>query len=144
MSAIKACINCHFFQREVSDRAGTRALAVSEEIREGVRTRGLRWPIEDLTTTLYFGCYHQVWSKGNGVESEDVYNEIIKSGRNNCFFFPYTPGMMFPAATTLQKRDFELKEAAKDRKHTILGLWIAGGGLVVGAIISFVELIHHW
>ena len=133
-----SCINCHFFKQDFEQKPRE----INSSQREVIRKEEI-----GLIGDFSYGCWFKVWDAAISCCAVDVtqlYKNITEKERNDCFFFPYNPGMMFEAAEILQKREFELNEASKDRQHTIWGLWIAGGGLVVGAIIGFIELVRNW
>jgi hypothetical protein len=72
-----------------------------------------------------------VWDEGYGTGVDSRRQVIIKSDRRGfCFFWPFRPGMFFPAGEVLQKREWELAQAKRDRLLTIIGLWIAALALV--------------
>jgi hypothetical protein len=65
----------------------------------------------------------------------------------DCHFFSksyrdrvFHPGLLFPAAEELQRRESAAAEARKERRLTVIGLWIAAAALLVGAIIDVIEL----
>jgi hypothetical protein len=136
------CSNCHFLKLN----GELKGIVLNDErrakIREGnfdiVNFYGKEEP-------LFFMCHRGVWDEGfNGRQgfdrSNDSRQKIINedSRENFCFFWKYRPGMFFDSAVELQKRDYKLKYARKDRTLTILGLWIAALALIANIIITII------
>lgn len=132
----KHCITCHFFKRTHEQGPWE----INQTQRDKLKKRE-----SDLAGDFSYGCYMKVWDGKYccGRHGNDLYDEILQKERKDCFFWPFQPGMLFPAAETLQKREAELKESATDRKHTKIGLFIAAIAIVANAIISLVDLLSR-
>ncbi|MFQ6613625.1 MAG: hypothetical protein ACE5D1_02170 [Fidelibacterota bacterium] len=77
-------------------------------------------------------CHFGVWDMGFRFDPENKYEVICKMNRKDfCFFLEYRKGMLLPAAERVQERQAAYHEAARDRRLTIWGLWIAGFALLV-------------
>jgi len=50
--------------------------------------------------------------------------------------------MLLPAAIELQKRDAEYRQTRKTQALTIIGLWIAGLGLLLNAFLGIYKLFN--
>jgi len=120
---MKACVDCHFLTKTLERR---RLLVRSQE-RESMR-KGDYSSFERHSLSCYFG----VWDEGLRFEEERRHELITKTNREDyCFFWKYRPGMLLPAAERLQKREADRREAARDRKLTLWGLWIAAIALIL-------------
>ena len=113
--------------------------SLTSEERQSARARDYDW-LHDIYS---LGCHFGVWDEGLTPSSRENRQAILldTDRRDFCFFWPYQPGMMFPAAKILQKREAENRDAARDRKYTIIGLWIAVVALVVSTLLELVNLI---
>jgi len=131
----QVCVDCHFFQRDMPADKPLRFL-VTDDQREWSRTGNFNW-----YPNCNIGCHLGVWDTGVGLPGE-IDEVVLRTERTaTCFFWPFTPGMQFPAAKILQKRAADQKEAATDRRHTIRGLRIAAWGLGVTALFSLFNFI---
>ena len=86
---------------------------------------------EILTSGLILACICHIASK--------TISETEREG--TCFFWPYMPNMLFPAARELQKREQEYQQLKHSNLYTRIALWIAAAGLLMNA---FVELLRLW
>ncbi len=83
-------------------------------------------------------CVHGVWDSANPrKDSETNLVRVLTRDRGeSCFFYPHTAGMFFPAATELEKRDADRREARRDRKVAMWSIVLGLGGVVVGAVLT--------
>lgn len=131
----QACVDCHFFVSQYRDASGVHPSVVSEENRDLSRRNDFSWC--DAYRSLV--CNFMVWDQGVHFDLERRHEVIVGTERtDSCFFFPWRHGMLLPAARRLQAREANYREANRDRKLTMLGLWIAAIALVVGAIVQAV------
>jgi len=81
-------------------------------------------------------CNHIVWSEGanpDKTQRDKIIN--MTSRKNNCFFLPYVPNMLLPAAEKIFKIQYEKREKWKDK--TI--------GFILGIIATIMTgLILYW
>jgi hypothetical protein len=114
-------------------------------------------------------CYLHVWDQGYLTTDgqKKTQTEIISGERGeSCFFYPYTPGMLFPAAVELERRqsnrreaerDRELtrqegnvnrtqtaRETGKDRRLTRRLVWITAGALLLSFVTTGVSCLDRW
>jgi len=84
-----------------------------------------------------------VWDEGYTPELRQGRRQtIVETPRKDfCFFFEHRDGMLFPAAKTLQEREAQFKEAARDRRHTIIGLWIAALALLASVLMDLAPVV---
>src|SRR5207244_9177831 len=54
----------------------------------------------------------------------------------------YRQGMMIPAAKALQEREAQARDASRDRRLTIAGLWIAALALLANVGLKLVEQLR--
>lgn len=137
----QACVNCHFFSKSYRDRPQALNMAVNEQERTAVRRGDFEWH-DSSPAVVALSCRMNVWDQGvTGFPHEDRYGLLVETERRTyCFFRAFQPGMLFPAAEELQRRESAAAEARKDRRLTIIGLWIAAAALLVGAIIDVIQL----
>jgi hypothetical protein len=136
------CVNCHFLSKKIPDAANNLERSVSEEDRGR-----LRKDVLSLTNTdkVWLGCHMEVWSADNPPDENKLTEEIFTTERKGyCFYWPYRPGMAFPAAQTLQKREADDIDAAHDRKLVIRSLQIAIAALVVQVILALIGFVISW
>lgn len=127
------CIDCHFFKRDVLQHPQI----IPRTDRDLLITANF---VLDVPEYVY-GCYHMVWDRGYGVEGDtnDYLTEnILQLPRDNCFFFEFQKGMLFPAAATLQKRQAEQQEASRDRKLVKYGIWVAAVAIFANVCVSII------
>ena len=136
----QACVDCHFFVVEYRDRdslslSGWTLPSYSEKT--GVRTNDFSWHKDSMALV----CAYGVWDQGFRFDSCKKHELIVQTERKDrCFFLPWHPGMLIPAAKTLQERQAAYREANRDRRLTVWGLWIAAVALVVNAILVALDL----
>jgi len=137
------CINCHFLRLKYrvprQDRIQERPVTHKE--RELICKEDYSWLRTLIDPSL--GCHFRVWDDKHSHDLGEYRHEVIvkTKRKNTCFFWKYHPGMLFQAAKTLQKREADYREASRDRKLTIIGLFIAVIALVVNSCISLIDLL---
>lgn len=144
---VKSCVKCHFFVTLLEQRPF--------EIRETERLLASQNNFEWVRSVNGLRCNMTVWDEGAGGCEPDRYKRIVTTDRaNSCFFFPYQPGMLLPAAEVLQKRKAEADDAAVDRELTrhdleltrkslnvaVIALVVSVAFSVIGTIVSIVGL----
>ena len=132
------CRNCHFLAKEVREGNTGRVLSSSVSIKE----RATVGAGEADFLQSYYGlkCQMGVWDEGVAPGKEDRLERInIANRTDECFFFPYNPGMMFSAAEELQKRSQENRNLKKSNMYTRVGLWIAALALFIDAIVNLLK-----
>ncbi|MCI0726404.1 MAG: hypothetical protein L0332_06735 [Chloroflexi bacterium] len=135
----QVCVNCHFFvKRAFTDDGRVLEFLISEDEREAI----LKHRDYSKLTNRSLACYHGVWDQGLNFEEEQGHQIIALQPRKGfCFFWKYRPGMLLKAASTLQQREDEQRAASRDRRLTLLGLWLAVIALVVDALLQLASLI---
>lgn len=130
-----ACLDCHFLMKESRD--GKFLLTTRE--RQSIQERDYHW----LHDTYSLACYFGVWDEGLSTSDKQDRNEVIveTNRKGFCFFWRYRPGMLFPAAEVLQQREAATREADRDRRFTVVGLWLAAIALIVDVMIQIVSLL---
>lgn len=128
----QACINCHFFIQNIERHP----LEISHEQREAI----LREDYSQLDQSS-LACHFGVWDEGYIADRERRYEVIVQTDRMNyCFFWSFRPGMLLPAAKILQEREASDRETSKDRRYTIIGLWIAAIALGINVLIEVAKI----
>jgi hypothetical protein len=132
----QSCIDCHFFVE--GDRENTVLIKASE--RESLRQGNNPWATRDLALSCSFG----VWDEGLAPFDflvDDRQQTIVEKDRgDSCFWWPYNPAMLLPAAKILQEREAKNREAEHDRILTRKALWIAAIALVANVALKAYEL----
>jgi len=130
------CQNCHFFAKETrgSGMGAPFTNAVSATERKVLQTGKT-----DFVESYYgLKCHMGVWDEGLNPGKEDRLERLNNTDRkDNCFFFPYDPSMMFAAAIELQKRAQENHQLKNSNMYTRIGLWIAAGALFLNAVVNY-------
>jgi hypothetical protein len=128
------CRNCHFLAKEVREGTG-RVLTSSVSTNERVAAKA--GEIDFLKSYFGLKCQMGVWDEGVAPGKEDRLERVnITNRADKCFFFPYDPSMMFPAAEELQKRSQENRNLKKSNMYTRVGLWIAALALLINAAVN--------
>ena len=134
------CRNCHFMAIDMNAR---RTQPWDKARRESlVPDNPVTAPKPDA------GCYRGVWrslflprdDNGN-IEIESFRNKLLKDRRESCFFVEYQEGMDWNAANDLQHLEYENRHLKKNYRNTLLGLFIAGFGLVFSAIFEILNFL---
>jgi len=133
----KNCRHCHFLAKEHRDETGAvHSLSLSENEREKLA----KDPENAVPNHYTMNCHMGVWDEGvsgSNKERNDIVNIITRN--NSCFFFPYRPAMLFPAAQELQRRAEEHKQLKRSNMYTRIGLWVAAGALAVSALVEVLK-----
>jgi len=102
-----------------------------------LRQRNNPWKTQACVLSCSFG----VWDEGSDFFAfleDDRHQTIVEKDRgDSCFWWPYNPAMLLPAAKILQEREAKNRDAARDRLLTRIALWIAVFALFVNAVASF-------
>jgi hypothetical protein len=139
----QTCVNCHFFVKEARSLPSRQpvSLDVSAHERKKASEGDFSW-VKDVWT---LACHFTVWDEGYDFDQSRRKQIIVESNRRNfCFFWRHRPGMLLPAAKALQEREAQAHKASRDRRLTIVGLWVAVGGLVINAWLKVAEAVHWW
>jgi hypothetical protein len=134
----ESCVNCHFFSGRYAVATGPYPFEVEADKRALSRENDISW----INHIMSLECSRLVWSEGFDAKPQDRFRTIVETERKGyCFFFPYHPGMLQPAAELLEKRSAEAKDAHHDRRLTIGGLLLAATALVVQAVLAVIEIV---
>lgn len=138
MQPSQSCVNCHFLQKSYVRHGGEASEAnfhVSAEERELVKREDYSW--HQRTKQLYnLECFMDVWTEGYQFDHSKLHNVLVETDRRHfCFFWKFRPGMLMPAARTLQERDAAHRRASRDRRLTLIALFIAAIALLVDVIL---------
>jgi len=117
----KICRNCHFLAEDFRIGNKSSSNLVSADKRKKLKNKEINGEMVFLENLK---CYHGVWDEGNKTRNFDRYEEINEKERSDsCFFYPYIPGMLFPAAVHLQKRKVDNEEL---KNHIFIQGWPYG------------------
>ena len=123
-------MNCHFFIKQTPEHK----LEVTQQERNAIKNHNF----SVIKGHYALGCFFGVWDGGHNFDSQERFSTILYTSRKNfCFFWPWRQGMLLEAAKILQKREADNREASRDRKLTILGLWIATIALVANIVVKY-------
>ena len=107
-------------------------MGIDDSKRRAASVNDFSW----IRETESLNCHFGVWDEGYEPGNEKRFERIVNTERKDfCFYWRHRPGMLLPAAETLQKREAESKEAARDRKLALVGLWIAALALFADVIL---------
>ena len=146
----KCCLKCHFMERHFPQQsAGWLTLSVTEEERAQLQAGSLP-PQVFSSVECALACYRGVWDHANlGKDVPSGLRSLLAQERGEtCFFYPYTPGMFFPAARVLERRNADRREAEKDRKLTRNAFRVALIALIASILTTILTFIwngcaHH-
>jgi len=137
------CVDCHFCVKEVRSMPTPApfTLEITEKERDLARKADYGWQEDYHVLACSFG----VWDEGHNFNRAERHQTLAQVDRRAfCFFWHHRPGMLLPAAKILQEREASQHEAARDRKLTIYGLWIAAGALVLDLMAKLADRFHWW
>lgn len=126
------CKNCHFLAKVHIWRDGSeRRFCWSQEERSKFRPKH-----DELSAE----CAEGVWSTRIDPHLNQRLKEILQKDRKGeCYFLEIQEGMSFPAASELQKLRNENLHQRRLYQFTIIGLCIAGVGVLATAVIWIIE-----
>jgi len=110
---------------------------VTEAERRACRNHDLSWH-DEVKAPVALACYMGVWDQGVGeFDIGKRYELLVETERRGfCFFWRHRPGMLLGAAKELQAREMAAGEARKDRRLTLVGLWIAALALLADVLLQ--------
>ena len=141
----QACVDCHFFVKSYRDSQPAMTSLVTADKRAAVRERDFAWH-DDRQAPVALACDMKVWDEGlAGFPRDKRYALLVEQERKgNCFFRRYEPGMLLPAARELQTREMEADRWRKERRLTLVGLWIAALALLASLAIDIAGLLSQF
>ena len=127
---------CHSHREENSGRE--LKFSLKEELRESLKED----PVGYDRGWYTLQCHMGVWDEGVSpvATAEDAVHFSQERGYS-CFFIPYRKSMLFPAAIEIQKRDEENRQLKRTNTYTVIGLWLAGIGLILNAIVTICQAV---
>ena len=140
--ALQACVECHFFVKSYRDTQPPFTQIVTETERASTRKGDFSWH-NTSKAAVAISCHMNVWDEGaDGFPHSAQFDLIVDQERKGfCFFRKHQPGMLLQAAEELQRREMAAAEARKDRRLTIVGLWIAALALLASLLLEIVKMI---
>jgi|SRR3990172_72823 len=139
----QSCTGCHFFVKEARSLPSPNPITVdvTNEERSLAAKGDFSWAKEPWTLACHFG----VWDEGYNFDKSKRQTLIAETDRRDyCFFWPYRQGMLIPPGKVLEQREAEAREASRDRRLTIWGLWIAAIALVIDIGLRIAERLDWW
>lgn len=134
------CLNCHFLCKSHREENSGRELTFS--LNEKDRGTLKADPTGYDRGWYSFRCYMGVWDEGvSPVAAEEGKTVFSRNRKYDCFFIKHKPSMLMPAAVELQKRADELRQLKNTQRLTIVGLWIAGIGLLLNAVAAIWKVL---
>ena len=132
---MKNCKNCHFLTKETRiDDGKSHSFSLSSSERENLNAIAEQYSLK---------CAKGVWDEGVQPSLANDREHIIKLNRENfCFHLKVHEGMLFGAASELQKREEEYKKYNRTNMYTQIGLCIAAAALIVDTFVSIIELVR--
>lgn len=134
------CLNCHFLCHSYREEGSGRELkfSLSQDIRNSLRSD----PVGYERGWYTLQCHMGVWNEGASRIAEEEQRTLFSQEREfSCFFTPYRQSMLFPAAIELQKREESNRQLKRSHTYTVIGLWVAGLGLILNALVAIYEAI---
>lgn len=127
----KNCLNCHFFIKTIhSENCAHHTMAINQKMRDCIKKGDFSWRKQ-----CSLNCDFLVWSEGF-TPNINLQETIIKTKRNDCFFWKYKPNMLLPAARKLQKRKSENEKLKRSLMYTRIGLYISAFALLINIILN--------
>lgn len=110
----RTCSSCHFFVRvQHPERGGHLTFEIGREQRQQASQGLLDWQRESESLC----CHRGIWDEGVGFPGSSRQEQIAQlNRRSTCYYMPYQPGMLLPAAEKLQEaRLVQTRELQKIR-----------------------------
>ena len=129
------CLNCHFLCESHREENTGRELkfALDEDIRTSLRND----PVGYDRGWYSLNCHMGVWDEGvNPIASHEDETLFSQDRGYSCFFIRYKKSMLFPAAIEIQKREESNRQLRRSHTFTVIGLWLAGLGLILNALVA--------
>jgi len=83
-----------------------------------------------------------VWDEGASPVSTVEDAVLFSQDRGfSCFFISYRKSMLFLAAIEIQKREEENRQLKRTNTYTVIGLWLAGFGLILNALVGMYRIL---
>lgn len=130
---MKNCKNCHFLAKESRrDDGHVHSSSLSSSEREN---------LNNISNFYSLKCAKGVWDEGVTPSLVNEREHIIKNENRAdfCFHLEVHEGMLFDAASELQKRKAEYNQYNRSNLYTQIGLGIAITALVVDVIVSIIK-----
>lgn len=133
-SSKQTCAECHFLMTMMEGRRC--------EVPQGNREKLLRndwsWAEHHLLR-----CYMDVWCEDPGQDERKRKEIIVEENRPQdfCFFWRFRPGLHFPAAEMLQKREWELRQTKRSRWVTSISVMIAAASLAFNVLLGVTNFV---
>jgi hypothetical protein len=128
----QTCANCHYFVRiHHSERGDHFTLEIGRENRKRASQSDLGWQKEGESLC----CHRGIWDEGVGFPETSKQEQIAQLNRKNaCYFMPYQPGMLLPAAEKLQDARLVQNRELQKIRFALYALALSVLGLVVKLI----------
>ena len=140
------CVDCHFFVTNIKFPNQIESLSKEESERKKARQKDYSWVDTRQGDNAWLACYFNVWhERYNEFDSAKFHKVIVEKDRgDSCFWWPYNPDMLPPAAKILQERDVKNRNAEHDRSLTRRGLRIATIALFINAAALVINAAPKW
>ncbi len=123
-----ACTNCQFFCRTYRGENGVEhTFEVAEAQRKLAHSGDLSWQRD----TESLACFKGIWDEGLGISRTTLLAVLAKRRRKGeCYFLPFRPGMLLPAAEKLQQFQQSRTEDLRKYRLAIYALILSILGLL--------------
>ncbi|UZD55827.1 hypothetical protein [Caldimonas aquatica] len=130
----KTCSSCHYFIRlHYPERAAPFSLEVPREARRRAAAGDLSWQRESES----LACHRGIWDEGVGCSESSKIEQVSKlNRRGRCYYLPYQPGMLLPAAEKLQAERASQSRELQRWRIAVYSLVIAIAGLAAKLFIG--------
>jgi hypothetical protein len=136
------CYNCHFlicYQRQENKK---RPHHISCDNRNKLLKATQKQEVHDIIgSESFLGCQKWVWEHHRRTKSPIHVAAILTEERGeSCFFHQHTNGMSFDAATTLEAREADRREAERDRNLTRHALELSNRAFKISIVALIVSI----
>lgn len=129
-----SCATCHYFVRvHHGERSQPITLEVGRESRERSISGDLGWQRESEALC----CHRGIWDEGVGFPESSKLEQVAKLNRKNrCYYMPYQPGMLLPAAEKLQDARLIQNRELQKIRFAVYGVAVSILALVIRLFVG--------
>ncbi|OHB40154.1 MAG: hypothetical protein A2069_05715 [Planctomycetes bacterium GWB2_41_19] len=145
----QSCVDCHFLVKKIKNPE-IKSFEITESERDKASQGNYSWvvygqlPPSSVRLACSFGVWDEMYDYNNDVLKERRHLIVEKNRWDFCFWWKYHPNMRPEAAEILQEREAKNRDSTRDRRLTLIGLWIAAIALVINVWLTLAQKLKLW